>query len=560
VVLIVAATSLAYLPALTGGFILDDNILLTDNSLIKASNGLSRIWFTTDAIDYWPLFNSAFWVQWRLWGTHPTGYHVTNLLLHIGAALLIWAILRRLAAPGAFLAALLFAVHPVNVESVAWISQCKGVLAMLFFLASIRCYLQTETGLPLKRGAPRTAPARWYSLSLAAFVLAMLSKGSVAMLPVVLLVILWWLRPVTRHDLVRTAPFFLVSIVLTCVNLWFQTHGAHSEIRHAGPVERVLGAAAAVWFYLFKALLPIHLAFIYPQWHIRADEVRWWLPLLAAALCTGVLWWFRRSWSRAALATWVFFCVSLAPVLGFTDVAFMEHSLVADHYQHVAIIGVLALVAAGWGACRRQTSGWGRRALNAAAAGIVVLLMVLTWHQSRRYADAPALYRATLERNPDSWLAHNNLAGLLFEAGEVPQAIEHFQQALRLNPDYADAHNNLGVALRAAGHEPEAIEHFRQALRLRSDYPEAHYNLGLSLAQAGRQEECLEEFQQALRLRPDYPEVYNEMGTALARGGRLQDAIALFRQALRLKPDFADAQHNLAVALAMQQQAVHRPQ
>jgi protein O-mannosyl-transferase len=553
--LIIATTSLAYFPSLRGGFILDDNILLTDNRLIKAADGLYRIWCTTEAIDYWPVYNTTLWFEWRLWGMDSTGYHVTNLVLHIAAALLIWAILLRLAVPGAFLAALLFAIHPVNVESVAWIAQCKSVLALLFFLVSILWYLKAEMHVPPQSRAFPAAAGRWYGLSLVAFILAMLSKGSVAVLPLLLVGIVWWLRPLTRRDLVRTAPFWLVALVLVRVNVWFQTHGTHTQFRTAGFTERVLGAAAGVWFYLYKAILPLNLTFIYPQWHIHPEQALWWLPLLAAVATTSLLWWYRSGWSRPLLFAWAYFCVSLVPVLGFTDVAFMEHSLVADHYQHVALIGVMALAAAGWSMWQRRVRGTAAWAPRIAAVAVAGVLTMLTWRQSGLYANAMTLYQATLEGNPNSWMAHNNLGGVLFEAGRLPEAIGHFEQALRLKPDYADAHNNLGVALRGSGRLPEAIGHYEQALELRADYPEAHYNLGVALAQTGQPREAIGHFQQALQLKPDYPEVHNEMGVALARTGQLHEAIGHFEQALRLKPDFSDAQYNLGIAVAMQQKA-----
>ena len=299
----------------------------------------------------------------------PAGYHVTNLILHAAEALLIWVILRKLSIPGAFLAAAIFAVHPVNVESVAWIAQRKNTMAMLFFLLSILWYLKTvipaaSVGMPQVRshGGPweretfssfirhPSSLYFWYWLSLTAFVLAMLSKGSVVVLPVLLLGIIWWLRPVTIRDMLRTAPFFAVAAALAAVNVWFQTHGSGEVLRTASFTERLLGAGGVVWFYLYKALLPLDLDFVYPQWHIKAGNPLWWLPLLAAFAVTAVLWRYRTSWSRPLLFAWGFFCVALAPVMGFTDVGFMKYSLVADHYQHIAVIGLIALAAAGWSA------------------------------------------------------------------------------------------------------------------------------------------------------------------------------------------------------------------
>ena len=294
--MLVAATFIAYLPSINGGFVWDDDLLLTNNYLIKAADGLHRFWCTTEAKDYWPGTNTTFWIEWRLWEMNQAGYHVSNLILHIAEALLVWIVLRKLCIPGAFLAAMIFAVHPVNVESVAWIAQRKNTMAMLFFLLSIlwyvKCLMQAGsvgTASGRSHGGPwerefarkprplvaalhheRTASNHWYWLSLAAFFMAMLCKGSVAVLPVLLLGIAWWMRSLRWRDLIQTAPFFLVAAVLSGVNVWFQTHGTGEVIRTAGFAERLLGAGGAVWFYLYKALFPIDLSPIYRQWQIDA--------------------------------------------------------------------------------------------------------------------------------------------------------------------------------------------------------------------------------------------------------------------------------------------------
>jgi protein O-mannosyl-transferase len=342
--LIAVVAALAYLPALNGGFVFDDNLLLTDNALIKAPDGLRRFWFTSEAVDYWPVPNTTLWLEWRLWGMQPTGYHITNLLLHIITSWLIWLILRRLVIPGAFLAALLFSVHPVNVESVAWIAQRKGLLALLFFQLSVLAFLKSEDQ---PDGASRLTRC-WYWLSLAAFALAMLSKVSVAVAPLLLLAIVWWRRPLARRDLLRIIPFCAVAAVLVRVNLWFHTQAIDVPVQTATMAERLLGAGGVPWFYLSKALLPVDLVFTYPDWQIRTDQPQWWLPLLAAAALTGMLWRYRCGWGRPVLFAWGWFCVALVPVMGFTDIGSNKHLLVADHYQHLALIAVLALVAAGW--------------------------------------------------------------------------------------------------------------------------------------------------------------------------------------------------------------------
>ncbi len=297
------------------------------------------------------------WLEWRLWGLNPSGYHVTNVLLHWIACLLIWKLLRTLAVPGDFFAALLFAVHPVNVESVAWIAQRKGLLAMVFFLLSILWFLRASdahTDDPIHDDADSVSRRAllWNGLSLLAFVLAMLSKGSVAILPLVLLLIVWWQQgSISKADLLRTVPFFIVSVVLTVVNIWFQNHGADIVVRDVGFIDRILGASAAVWFYLSKALVPLYLVFIYPQWNIQSTNLWWWLPLAAAITFTlAMLWWqrSRATWIRPLLVAWLFLCIALLPVMGFSDVGFMRYSLVADHYQYIAIVAAAAAVAAGF--------------------------------------------------------------------------------------------------------------------------------------------------------------------------------------------------------------------
>ena len=285
ILLIAAIAFVAYYPSLSGGFIWDDRLYLTECELIKAPDGLYRFWFTTDPIDYWPVSNSSLWFEWRLWGMNPAGYRVTNLVLHVCVALLIWAVLNKLAIPGAFLAALLFVVHPVNVESVAWIAQRKGLLAMVFLLLSILWYLRADAERrTTDEEREKTASISFYYwLSLAAFLLALLSKGSVALLPIVLLGTVWWVRrTITLADVLAMIPFFAVAAVLTVVNIWFQKQHAGAGIRFAGFDERLAGAGATVWFYLSKALLPIDLVFVYPLWKIHTADALWWLPLCAA--------------------------------------------------------------------------------------------------------------------------------------------------------------------------------------------------------------------------------------------------------------------------------------
>jgi hypothetical protein len=321
---LILVTTIVYFPALRGEFILDDDLLLTRNTLINAPDGLFRIWCTTEPQDYWPITNSSFWLEWRLWGTSPTGYHVVNLALHLASTFLIWRILRNLSIPGASFAALLFAIHPVNVESVAWIAQRKNVLALIFMLLSGLWYLKTvipkahqQDDVTTIRPSPLLSAVRnpWYWISLCAFVVAMLSKGSVVVLPLLLLLTIWWWRGrILLADWAKLMPFVVVGAVLTGVNVWFQTHGSGEVIRDAGVLGRLLAAGAIVWFYLYKALVPINLSFIYPNWEINPGGLFWWIPLALLVLVTAGLWMNRRTrWVRAVL----------------TGLAFIHHRIAA---------------------------------------------------------------------------------------------------------------------------------------------------------------------------------------------------------------------------------------
>ncbi|HZZ29760.1 MAG TPA: tetratricopeptide repeat protein [Pirellulales bacterium] len=549
---IVAATLVAYWPSLSGGFILDDDLLLTDNPLIKAPDGIFQFWYSTNQPDYVPLTSSTLWLEWRLWGMHPTGYHITNLVLHIIACLSIWQLLRQLSIPGAFFAALLFAVHPVNVESVAWVEQRKNTLSLVLFLLSLLWYLVSEQSAEPADQEGRPGVNRWYWLSLLSFALAMCSKGSVAILPLVLLLIVWWQRGrITKQDLLRSAPFFLLAAAITPIIIWFVTHGSGAAVRHVTFLQRLLGAGAAIWFYLFKALLPTHLLFVYPNWNIEPADPLWWLPSAAALIVTALLWWRRNSrLGRPLFFAWTFYCIALLPVLGFTDSGYARFSLVADHYQYIALIAVTSLAAAScttW--LNHAHSSTGRFAPMATASLITGCLMLLTWRQSRLYDSPISLYEAALAENSNSWMLHYNLGIPLIKVGHLQDAIGHFQRALQLNPDYPEAYLNLGIALAGEGKIAEATDHFQHALQIKPDYAEAHYNLANILAQTGHLPEAIEHYQEAVRLKSDFAEAHNNLSTALYQTGDMLEAMHQDKQALQIKPDYAEAMSNLANCL-----------
>jgi Tfp pilus assembly protein PilF len=499
-------TLIVYLPALRGGFIFDDNVFLTENPLIAASDGLRRFWLTREALDYWPITSSTLWLEWRLWGAHAAGYHATNVMLHIAEVLLLWRLLRRLGVPGAFFGALLFALHPLNAESVTWITQRKNLLGMLFYLLSVFWYLTPRrngelTGLAV----PAQPGGGYYALALLGFGFAMLSKGSVVILPLVLLGIVLWHRRPTGRDALRLAPFFVVAVGLALFEATFSTVAAPVSVAPHSLLERGLRAAVAIWFYLGKALWPFDLSFDYGRWNVGVHDVGGWLAISGIVAVTAVGWIARRRrMGKPALFAWGYFCVALLPALGFAEVGFMKYSPVSNHYAHLALAGFAAAV--GWlvAVALERVALRVRRALLIALAAAVALLAVFTWRQNLVYSDAERLYRDTLARNPSSALAHTNLGALLILSGQFKAAAVELESAVRLTPDSSKAHDNLGLAWYRLGRVDAAVREYREALRLAPDFFEAHNNLGAALARSGRVGEAIDEFKEALRINPDY--------------------------------------------------------
>ena len=539
-ILIILLTLVAYLPALRCGFVWDDDNLLLDNRLIKASDGLYRFWCTTQPMDYWPLTSTTWWLEWRLWGKNPLGYHVVNVILHALSAVLWWRVMTRLRIPAAWLIAAVFAVHPVNAESVAWIAERKNTLSMFLYASTLLWYLRFED----------TSRQRWYWLAVGMFMLALLSKASVVPLPVVLLLCAWWRRgKVDRTDLFRLLPFFALSVTTGFVTVWFQSRNVMvPEILHRSLALRVAGAGWACWFYLWKALVPVHLMTIYPQWRVDMSSPLAYLPSLITLGCLGIFWRYRQGWGRPLLFASGYFFAMLFPVLGVINMSYLAVSPVADRFLYFSLIGVIAPIVATGAQMDRARHGAIRGMIQNAAAVVVVLLALLTWRQSHIYKNPETLWTVALERNPKAWVAHNGL-GVVFQQRDPRAAISHFELALRLKPDYAEAHNNLGNTLLELGEVPEAEAHFEQALRLQPNSARVHYNMGGALIQQGKRSEAIGHWEQALRIDPDYAEAHNNLAAAFMQTGRLPEAVAHLEQALRIDPDYVEAHNNLAAAL-----------
>lgn len=544
------ATLIAYGPALQGGLVWDDISHVTAPDL-RSIQGLWRIWFELGATQqYYPLLHSAFWLEHRIWGDAVLGYHLTNVVLHAIAAYLVVLIVRRISLPGAWLAGLVFALHPVCVESVAWISEQKSALSGVFYLAAALTYLSFD----------RTRRKPQYFLALGLFGLALLSKTVTATLPAVLLVIFWWQRGrlAWRRDVLPLLPWLAVGASAGLFTAWVES--APQFIGAQGPEhaltlpQRLLLAGRVPWFYAGKVLWPSDLMFIYPRWRIDSGE--WWqylFPLALAALAVALG--LRARKNRGPLAAFLIFAGTLFPVLGFLNVYPFRYSYVADHFQYLAALGIIVPAASGLTVLARRISP-GKIGAIALAGLLLATLGAATWRQSGTYRDYETLFRETLARNPGSALVHNNLGTILMlKPGGIPEALAEFEAAVRLMPDSPDYHVNLGLALaQTPGRLPDAIAEYQTALRIDPDFYAAHLNLGLALtSMPGRGEDAIAAHrkaiassQRALRSGPGSWQAHLNLGIAYAQmPGRQADAIAEYRAALRINPNSALAHFHL---------------
>ncbi len=553
--LIIGAALLAYRPALTGGYVWDDAAQIVGNRDVRSDGGLLRIWSNRKSLDFFPLTYSMHWVEWRLFRGSAVGPHVINVLLHGLSAVLLWQVLLRLKVPGAWLAGLLFALHPVAVASAAWLSERKNTLSMVFYLGSLLAYLRFNVGTHHDDTTGTTNGTAYYIFSLGLFLLALLSKSSVAMLPVILLLLAWWRRAkVTRRDLLRTIPFFALSLALGLVTVWFQRHNAIGQevVRAEGAASRIAAAGWIVWFYLCKILLPVGLCAVYPRWEVDGSSLLSFLPIALLCAATALLWANRKRWGAGPLVAWAYFVVTLLPVLGFVDMSFMRLSLVADHLQYAAMPGILALAAALLARATAGASG-GRPAAVAAAvaAGIcLAALGAITYQRAGVFTGNLRLWRDNVEKTPNSARAWCEMGLAYSDANALDEAIVCFDKALALAPKFAIPWCDRGNAFMVAQRYAEAIHDYDQAIALAPDYGEAWFNRGAAYAKTGRNEEALRDLDRAEALRPDYAEVYITRGNVCMAAQRYTEAIGDYDQAVALKPDDAKARFDRGTAYA----------
>ena len=529
-------TVIVYWPALRGGFIWDDADHLTENQAVAAPDGLHLIWSSLSVSRYYPLTLTSFWIQRRLWGLAPFPYHATNLIVHAINTILLFLLLRRLRVRGAWMAAALWGVHPVNVESVAWITELKNVQSGLFFLLCLLCYLRFEIRRELV----------WYIAALVSFAAALLSKPSTVFLPAALLLSVWWERGRwQRDDILRICPFLVAALLMSLVTIVEQqrlVQMAATTEWSLGMAERFVIAGRVPWFYAGKLLWPINASFVYPRWTIDSANGLGWLPLVGSLAFGAACWRLRRlQWVRACVFGLGYFIIALLPVLGFLNIYYFRYSFVADHFNYLASMGFIALVVAGFATLNHHLP-------TKVALSVVALAVLggLAWQRTEVFHDDETLWRNTLRKNPTAVLALNNLGNIDRQAGRLSDAESHFRRALVLEPDYPQTHNNLGVTLAQLGRRAEAEHEFQIALNLWPRYLDAHQNLVRLLAEDGRDDDAIAQVRILIELQPHNPSYYLQLGELLERGGHHAQAIEVYQSGLRELPTNPDLARELA--------------
>jgi len=548
--ILLLAVILVYQPVCYAGFFWDDRIIVIANPIITGHLGFQAVW-TVGAAQFYPLTLTTFWIEYALWGAQPLPFHLVNVLMHGANAILLWRVLRSLQVPGAWLGAALWAVHPVQVESVAWIAEMKNTQSGLFFLLSILFFVKWQKSRTLQ---DQGGDGWNYGVTMLFAAMAMASKSSTVILPAVFCLCTWWIEGRWKWDvLVKIAPVFLMSIVTTAVSMTaFKLEPTTDPLTMRSWPVRLIDSGEAIWFYLGKLLWPHPLSIVYPQWQIDYGKWTAWLPLVAVILFLLVLWLRREAWARPCFFAFAYFLVALFPLLGVVSQSFLRNSLVIDHYQYLPAMGPLALA----GAALTQLPdvfAWGQRWLRPALLGVILLALGITsWQRAWDYEDEEMLWIDTMVKNPASWLAYNNLGFALYQKGRCDEAVVWFRKSLTLNPDDVQTHNNLGNGLLRDGQVDEAMAQFQLALALNPDNAQTRTNIGNILLHLGKLDEALAQFQKAVEINPNYAEAHNNLGNVFCYQGQLDKATTEYLTALKLVPTYADAYNNLGNVLFQQ--------
>ncbi len=569
-----------FFPALHGGWIGDDTLYLTQNTLLSDPHRLWKAWFEPGSfIEYYPLQETLQFMEWKLFGTDTLGYHLVNTVLHLIGALLVWRLLARFGLKLAWLGGLIFAVHPMVVDSVTLINEFKNTLSLPPFLLALVAWVDFE-----ERRARKD-----YYLALGWFLVAMLCKITMAPFPAIILLYAWWKRGrIGPGDLEASLPFWAISAVLG----WLTVHsavvyGANNPTPPPedvlSPIGRIILTASSLTFYFSRVFLPLDPLSVYPRWPVAPPPLGLVLAFVVFAGGVGAVWSKRRSWGRHAVLGLGFFIAMLAPFLGLNWVSYLEYTWVMDHFLYLPIIGPLGLVVAALGQLHGQLSRPVWLGGGVLVGGAIMALAIESHAYAGMYRDEKTMEEYTLRIFPGAWLARYNLAvdlmnegkaneaiDLATEAltdetkirgahlllgnayrslGEIEKAREEFELEVKLEPKMAEGHGNLGNVLLQTGNVPEAIAQYQEAIRLKPSYAPAHYNLANTLLGSGRPDAAIDEYREALRLEPENVEAHLNLGMALNQLGKSGEAVAELKECLELKPDDLEAMVNLGLVL-----------
>lgn len=546
--MLVVLVALAFAPSFRAQYIWDDDEWLLDNQDVRSPEGLERIWLKPgEGPHYYPLTFSSFWTEYHLWGYEPLGYHAVNVLLHALNAVLVWQVLKKLGLRAAWFGAALFALHPVQVESVAWVTERKNVLSLFFALLALLSYMRFR---PIEEDE-KTAPAwPWYFAAMACFFLAIVSKTVVIALPPAILVIIWWKRGrVAMREIAELIPFMAVGLFFAMLTIKAEAPkvAAVADLIPYTFLDRCAIAGHALWFYAGKLLWPYPLTAVYPLWDADASaEPALLLYSIAALAVFGLLWFRREKLGRGPLAAGLIFAGTLAPVLGFFNFSTMSMTLAADHYQYHASIALLALVVSGADGVLTALGEHARKLGAAVGAAVLAALGVLSFVHALNFENAQTLWTQNLEHNPDSWPAHYNLAAEAARAGKADVAIAYYREAIRVRPRDSTNYNNLAFVLLNAGRVDEAIIEFQHSLMWKPDDPEVRSNLGYAMLKMNNLDGAEAQFERAIQTRPNLAAAHAGLGAVLVKKDRLSEAAKRYLEAIELAPRQPETHYALA--------------
>lgn len=561
-VCLVILAAIVYIPSLGNGFVWDDGDNVAQKATLTGLTGLVRTW--TDPLanqQYYPITHTVFWMDYTLWGLAPLPYHLGNILLLGLTAVLILAILRRLNVPGAWLAAALFVVHPMNVESVAWVTELKNMLSGAFFFASALAYLAYARigDKPPEGHSKQRGKTGMYWASLGLFGCALLSKTATCPLPAAILLVLWWKRDRLRgRDVYPLLPFFGAAAAMGVVTTLLERHlGASGSVWNVPLLDKTLIAGRALCFYAGKILWPANIMFIYPRWTIDGRAILQYVYPIAAVAALSVLVLLRRRIGKGPSVAALYFLILLGPALGFLNIYFARYSFVQDHFQYLGSVGLISLCAAGIALCAesrraRRFSPSLRNGMLFVVAGLLLLVLgSISWCEQGEYRSEETLWRATIKANPSAAIAHGNLGKMLLERGDSREAGAELRCALRLGPQYEEMWSNYGTWLSRSNRQAESIPYFRKALELNPRYIPALTNVALADLKLGHVDMAGQEAEHALQLDGRIADAHNIMGIVLIQRRDIDGAIMHFEAAIGLDPSNAGYQRNLDRALAM---------